>query len=259
MQHKTWKKIAITTLVVIVVLITLGLVNRFRLMRSGNTTGKDSIYIPPTQADLPTPEQNPQVSDTTTSVKPSVLLPVPFTAQAPTANWDELHNEACEEADVIMAAQYFSGNHAATLPASLVETEISKLTTWQKDNFGYYLDITTAEAAQMAEKVYGLKTKIIPNFTEADVKTALSEGKLVIISENGRLLNNPNYKQPGPIHHMLIIKGYDAKGLITNDSGTRNGQSYRYTFKTVYNAAADWVHDKNTTDTSIKAAIIVWK
>ena len=44
-------------------------------------------------------------------VVPSELhLRVPFTPQAPTANWDELHNEACEEASVLMAAAYFNGD-----------------------------------------------------------------------------------------------------------------------------------------------------
>ena len=48
---------------------------------------------------------------TTTSTPPSsptpttdaLNLPIPFTPQAPTGNWDELHNEACEEAGAIMA------------------------------------------------------------------------------------------------------------------------------------------------------------
>jgi hypothetical protein len=158
-----------------------------------------------------------------------------------------------------MADQYFSGNHAAKLPATLVESEISKITRWQKDKFGYNLDTTVDETAQFAESIYNLQTEQIKDFTEDDIKRALSEGKVVLISENGRLLGNPNYKAPGPIHHMLVIKGYDDRGFITNDSGTRNGKDYRYSFTTLQASAADWDHENNTTNTSVKIALVVWK
>lgn len=187
----------------------------------------------------------------------SLLLKVPFTPQAPTANWDELHNEACEEASIIMASQYFAGNTETNLNSNLVEQEISKLTQWQKDNFGYYLDTTVKETAQMVEQVYGLKTELIENFSEADIKEALNKNYLVVISFNGRLLGNPNFKQPGPIHHMLVIKGYNKTGIVTNDPGTRRGLNYNYTFQTLYNAAADWDHSKENVDTSKKVAIII--
>lgn len=216
---------------------------------------------------LPLPayeEQNtePVISrenNTQDPIKSSLLLPVPFSPQAPTANWDELHNEACEEASAFMADAYFKGMKEEKLKPDYAETQITKLTEWEKQNFGYHLDTTSAETVEMIEKVYGLKTRLIENFTENDIKQALSNNQLVAISENGQKLGNPNYKQPGPIHHSILVKGYDAKGFITNDSGTRNGLNYRYDFKTLYDAAADWNHDKKTVDESKKIAIIIWK
>jgi hypothetical protein len=145
------------------------------------------------------------------------------------------------------------------LKADYAETHITKLTEWEKQNFGYHLDTTSAETAEMIEKVYGLKTKLIENFTEKDIKLALSKNQIVTISENGQKLGNPNYKQPGPIHHMILVKGYDDKGFITNDSGTRNGLNYRYSFKTLYDAAADWDHDLKTVNQDKKIAIVIWK
>jgi hypothetical protein len=192
-------------------------------------------------------------------LKPLIALSVPFTPQAPTANWDELHNEACEEASAIMAYAYFSGMTNNTLAPTFVESEIEKLTKWQQETFGYYLDITSVETARMIEEVYGLNTGLIANFTEQQIKQALSENKLVLISTNGRLLGNPNYKQPGPIHHMLVVTGYDEDGFITNDPGTRKGLNYRYDFQTLQKAAADWDHTAHTTDTAIKIAILVSK
>ncbi len=187
-----------------------------------------------------------------------VLLSVPFTSQAPTGNWDEFHNEACEEASALMANEYFRGNRSATLAADEVERGLSALAAWEQSAFGYHLDTTVAETARMIRENYGLTVELKENFSESDLKTALAAGKLVLISTNGRLLGNPYYKQPGPIHHMLVLRGYTVTGdFVTNDPGTRRGQNYPYPFQTLYGAAADWDHARGTTDTSIKIAMIV--
>ncbi len=194
-----------------------------------------------------------------------ILLKAPFTPQAPTANWDQLHNEACEEAAAIMADAYFNNNNdnnnnnRSTLDPKRVEAEIAKLTQWQDEHFGYHLDTTSAETAEMIEKVYGLHTKLITDFSEDDIKAELNQDHLVIISENGRLLGNPNYKRPGPIHHMLLVKGYTTAQLVTNDPGTRKGLSYPYDFSTIYTAAADWSHAAGSVDSGKKIAIVVWE
>ncbi len=196
--------------------------------------------------------------------KTSILLPVPFTPQAPTGNWDILHNEACEEADAYMAGAYFKFPEAQLpAPGTLIAPEdfekaLAILTKWQDEHFGYHLDTTSAETAQMIEGYFALRTRMIENFTANDIKKELSAGNLVVISENGRKLGNPFYKQPGPIHHMLLIKGYDTNGnFITNDSGTKRGLNYFYTFGVLYSAAADWNHEKNTVDQNKKIAIVV--
>ncbi len=200
-------------------------------------------------------------TDSKNSNMPKTLLrKVPFTAQAPTGNWDKLHNEACEEAVLIMANEYFSKNTALQLPAQLVESELSKLTKWQNENFGFHLDTTLKETAKMAQEVYGLKTKILENFSAEDIKLELLNNRLLIIPEAGRLLQNPNYKRPGPIYHMLLIHGYDSDdNFITNDPGTKNGLNYPYTFDTLYNAAADWDHSIANIDQSKKYILVVWK
>ena len=206
-------------------------------------------------SELPTESNSPLAR----TIPNSFLLSVPFTPQAPTANWDELHNEACEEAVAIMAYEYFSENTSTTLDPKQVEARIGLLTDWQQQNLGYNLSITTEETANMIESVYKLKTKIINNFTETDIKQAISEDKLVILPANGRLLNNPYFKSPGPIYHMLIITGYDEQGFITNDPGTKRGYNYRYSFSTLYKASASWIHKIQTTNTDIKNIIIVSK
>jgi hypothetical protein len=186
-------------------------------------------------------------------------LKVPFTPQAPTANWDELHNEACEEASALMSAAYFKGDERAIIPSYEAEREIAKLTEWQKDKLGYHLSIDTAEAVRMIEAVYGLQAEVAQDFDLNTIKRALAEKKLVIAPVNGRLLGNPNFKQPGPIYHMFVITGYTDDKFITNDPGTKRGQDYLYTYETVLNAIGDYDHTKKETDQNTPAIIIVSK
>lgn len=209
--------------------------------------------------DAPLSKENENTNSKSQAEKPlspSLLIKVPFTPQAPTANWDELHNEACEEASVIMAQAYFK--QIKNLPPEVVEDEITKLTSWQTENYGYHLSITTDEVAKMIEGVYTLKTEVLP-MSETTIKRALADNKLVIWPGNGQLIGNPFYKQPGPIYHMLLITGYNESGLITNDPGTKRGQDYQYTFQTLYNAGGTWNHERHEVDLSTKKIIIVSK
>lgn len=194
-----------------------------------------------------------------TASQQSLDLAVPFTAQAPFGVWDLIHNESCEEASALMAADYFSENKSTAIPAADADKDIIDLNNWEVKNFGYSLDTTSQETAQMIQSVYGLKTRLIENFTADDLKQALLAGNLVMISEDGRLLNNPHYKQPGPVHHMLLVRGYNSQGFLVNDPGTRYGNNYFYSFDTLKNAAADWDHPLNTVNQNKKIAIIVSK
>lgn len=199
---------------------------------------------------------NPTDKTQSSALPASLQINVPFTPQAPTANWDELHNEACEEASAIMANAYFKS--IPSLPPDVVEAEITKLTEWQDQNQGYHLDQTTAEAAKMIEAVYGLHTEIVP-FDEQTIKQSLAANQLVIASFNGRLLGNPHFKSPGPIHHMLIFTGYNGDTIVTNDPGTHVGLNYQYDYNTLYAASADWDHSINSVDGTKKLMIIVSK
>lgn len=197
---------------------------------------------------------------TSTPVAPAVLnLPIPFTSQAPTGNWDQVHNEDCEEATSLMANAYLTGNTGAVLPAGQVDTEMNNLNNWEDSHLGYHLDTTAAETAQMIQGYYGLQAKVYNDYTFQDIKDQLNLHHVVILPVNGQIIGNPNYTQPGPIYHMLVIRGYTATGLITNDSGTRRGQNYPYAFDTLHNAGADWDHSTNTIDQTKKVMIVVWK
>ena len=179
----------------------------------------------------------------TVVVKPPVALPlkVPFTTQAPFALWDPLHEEACEEASLLMVYYYRTGQKfSSPLEADM---EIKKLITWEETN-GYKVDLTAKELVAVASGYMKLKTgRVITDPTVEQLKSELNAGRPVIVPAAGRELKNPNFKTPGPIYHMLVLKNYDANGFIVNDPGTRRGENYHYGFKPIMDAMHDWDPD----------------
>jgi uncharacterized protein YvpB len=107
---------------------------------------------------------------------------------------------------------------------------------WEMKNWGAHSDLTAGKTLELAQAVYGLSGKVITNYSVDSIKQSIANGVPVIIPTDGRLLHNPNFRGSGPPYHMIVIKGYDDKGFITNDPGTRNGESYYYPYQTVLDA-----------------------
>jgi hypothetical protein len=140
---------------------------------------------------------------------------------------------------MIMADKYFNQQ---SLNETIMEDELQKLLAWQNEH-GYQLDTTAAETAKILTEYFGLSVRLSRDVTVDRIKYEIAQGNLVIIPAAGRLLNNPNFKAPGPIYHMLVIKGYNSSEFITNDPGTRKGNGYRYSYATILNAIHDWNHE----------------
>lgn len=248
------KPLRIFIVLVIILLIGSGFV-WWRHKSTPNQTG-DLPQAEPYQAPKSDTEKSSS-ADAATDLPDKVLLSVPFTPQAPSANWDELHNEACEEASAVMAEAYFSGDTRETLPAAEVEKKLQKLFDWETDHLGSPLDATAKETATMIQDVYGLSATVKENYTEGDLQAALAQKKLIILPLAGQKLGNPYFKSPGPIYHMIILRGYTGDTFVTNDPGTKHGENYRYSFATLHGAGADWNHDTNSIDANKPLAIIV--
>lgn len=167
----------------------------------------------------------------------SVLIKMPFLVQAPFANWDALHEDACEESSLIMVYHYY--NKTKIDSSQQGEDEIQKIIEYETKN-GYGQSITLSELAIIARKYYNMNSSRIVNASKETIITELNNGKPVIVPAAGKLLDNPNFKNGGPNYHMLVIKGYDKNGFITNDPGTRKGEGFRYTYENLLNAIHDW-------------------
>jgi hypothetical protein len=212
---------------------------------SPSPTPSTTAIVNPSHSPTPTPAASGQH-----------ILEVPFTAQAPTGNWDALHEEMCEEGTLVMAHAWVNG---INLTPAYAESQLQKLAKWGTDNFGTYVDTNARQTAQMGEAVYGLHTRIIDSPSIADIKREIDNGSIVIMGMAGRMLGNPNYTPPGPVYHMILIKGYDATEFITNDDGTRKGNSYHYAYATLMAAAHDWNGDAVTIADSPAVAFVVNK
>jgi len=182
-------------------------------------------------------------------------LDVPFTSQAPGANWDYTHEEACEEATMLMANRYFQGREISGQDDA--EEGIQQIIAWEKENLGFFESTTAEESTRVIKEMLNLKADIISNPGVDEIKRALSEKKLVIVPAAGRQLGNPFYKSPGPLYHFLLIKGYTEKEFITNDAGTKRGANYPYKFETIFSANHDW--NGGDVDAGKKVMILVYK
>lgn len=167
-------------------------------------------------------------------------LSVPFTSQAPHYQWKEMpYKEGCEEAALIILDYYYKGKD---FTPDIADEEIVKMADWQIDNWGGHYDLTATQTALLAEQYLGYKNnEVIYNPTIEMIKEWVYQGIPVIVPTAGRMLNNPYYTPPGPLYHMLVIKGWTENNFITNDPGLfQKGRDYQFPFQTVMNAIHDW-------------------
>lgn len=221
-------------------------------VKNSNDNRKILINQPPSQTttvEIATPPAvDVKIKKPTTTGEVEIIEPgqlpakvdylVPFAPQAPYAVWDELHKEACEEAAMIIAAKYFKKE---PLSPHLMEQAILNLIKWEKEN-GYKIDLTAQEAAKILRDYFGLRAELETEVTVERIKEILAEGKLIIVPAAGRMLKNPYFQRPGPIYHMLVIRGYEENYFITNDPGTKRGEGFKYKYQTLINAVHDWNH-----------------
>lgn len=171
------------------------------------------------------------------------LFDVPFTAQAPFGDWADPHQQdGCEEASALMAVSWARGQ-SFTLSEAL--RQILAASKYEEKTYGSYHDTSADDTVARIYIGYFQfdQAKVVHNVGKEDIKRELLKENLVVVPMNGQKLHNPYYVQPGPIRHMLVVKGYDPnkKEFITNDPGTRHGQSYRYNEDIFEKAILDYV------------------
>lgn len=164
------------------------------------------------------------------------LSTLPFYSQAPLGVWDALHEDACEEAALLMVSYWLKGEHPSiqTHEANLVE-----MVRWEEDR-GYGGSITADQTIKIADQYLGISLRKVELKSGGSIKEVVDSGLPIIILADGKKLHNPHFKNGGPVYHALVILGLRGDTVTTNDPGTRIGQGYEYSVETILGAIADW-------------------
>ncbi|HXK36758.1 MAG TPA: C39 family peptidase [Candidatus Paceibacterota bacterium] len=189
----------------------------------------------PIPSEQPRPTPTPSVAEESETPEPTptprpeagMNLAVPFYAQAPDGDWTLPWQEACEEASAILVDAYWQDD---PLSVDEMKARILALVVWQTERFGSYEHTTAADTAVILREVMGYERVDVKYDVDIDdILAHVRAGRPVIVPLAGRLLGNPYYTAPGPVYHMLVVKGVTDDGkIITNDVGTRHGKDYVY-------------------------------
>src|SRR5882672_9296827 len=91
--------------------------------------GPQISYVTP---DLVPIDINTTAPDTVpVNLPTAVILPVPFTSQAPLNNWAD-RQHTCEEASIVMVDRYLRGDHSgALIDPRTADAAINQITSWK--------------------------------------------------------------------------------------------------------------------------------
>ncbi|USN53310.1 MAG: C39 family peptidase [Candidatus Nomurabacteria bacterium] len=183
---------------------------------------------------------NTAITNTVVTLPDEINLDVPFSSQAPFANWDLPYQEACEETAALMVQRYWEDE---PLTKEDADRSILAIVDFEEQHYGFYQDTTGEETARFIRDLWGYEVEVSTGdaVTALAIKQEIAQGHPIIVLAAGRQLGNPNFTSPGPIYHALVVKGYTKDGhFITNDPGTRNGADYVYEESVLMNAIHDW-------------------
>lgn len=201
----------------------------------------------------------PSISSGSVARGSLILIDVPFTAQAPFANWDdERFQEACEEASILMAMRWVEGRK--TISSIEANAEILKMVEFETARYGEFRDTSAADTARLMRDYFGYQNfEVKTDIGAPDIIAELAKGNIVITPMNGRKLPNPYYTPPGPLKHMMVVRGYDPvrNEFITNDPGTRRGEGFRYRTDVFEAAIQDYPTGNDAPILSVRKPMIV--
>jgi hypothetical protein len=208
-------------------------------------TPTPSIPTTGTAQAAPAPTPKPTTPALSNGLPKEVNLAVPFLLQAPKQNWDQPFGDACEEASEIMLDAFYDGR-VKDYGADEGENVILDVVAFEDATYGHNKDTTSEEVVRTLREHFGYsRVSIKPIASADDIRRELAAGRPVIVPAYGKALLNPNFRNGGPVYHMLVIKGYRTDGSwITNDPGTRRGKDYVYPEKRLMDA----IHDFNGGD-----------
>lgn len=179
-----------------------------------------------------------------------LLIPVPFSSQAPLGSWAQPWQDACEETSVLMAVAWARGFE---LNPRLAAEEILRQVEFEERVIGYHRDTNIKDTARLLKDFYRYENFEIrsQNVTAVSIKEELAAGNLVIVPLAGKMLMRENPYFSSPLHyHMVVIRGFDELrgGFIVNEPGTKRGEAFFYSYSTLMDAIHDWTGSAETVE-----------
>ena len=172
-----------------------------------------------------------------------ILYDVPFTSQAPLGDWkDPRQQNGCEEASALMAIGWARGEKNI-IPFVALQ-EIRAMADFEFEHYGEFRDTSAEDTAKrILGGYFGYSAaEVKKNISAEDIKWELYQGRVVIVPVNGQKLGNKFFTPPGPLEHMVFIRGYDleTKEFVVNDPGTKHGEGFRYSSSVLEEALQDY-------------------
>lgn len=166
-------------------------------------------------------------------------LDMEFHSQAPLGVWDPDHEEFCEESSVLMAINYFENRKMTNAD---FDAELYKMKNGEESVLdGTWESTTVSELKQFIESYFpDYRVEILENITQEHIRQYVAANIPVLLPMSGRTIGNPFYTAPGPVYHVLVIKGYTPTHFITNDVGTKRGKDFFYKTATIMNNIHDY-------------------
>jgi hypothetical protein len=171
----------------------------------------------------------------------AVILPVPWTTQAPLNNWAQ-RQHTCEEASLLMVDRYLHGDHSSTIDPRTADAGINQITAWKPAQ-----DLTVQQVGEVAQKNMGWAYEVLPA-DRLHMKQQLALGRPLIVGVRTHGLGNSHYpgyythfEQAGwSVSHYLVVAGYDQNDTYDlNDPGISAGHGYHITYDQLMHAIDD--------------------
>ncbi len=204
------------------------------------SVGEQVSYVTPDlvpiDLNVSAPADEPPVN-----LPPAVILPVPFTPQAPLGNWAQ-RQHTCEEASLVMVDRYLHGDHSGNLiDPQTAEQAVNQITGWKPA-----VDITSQQVGELAKRYLGWQFKVLPA-DRLNMKKQLALGRPLIVGVRTHGLGNANY--PGyrnhfedpaySVSHYVVVIGYESDNYVLNDPGLTRGKGYHISFDQLMHAIDD--------------------
>lgn len=198
-----------------------------------------------------TPVASPDLSDALVyldsppaPIAQEVILSVPFSSQAPEANWKQPYADACEETAILMIDRFYKGNRENKIEIQEADEAILNILKIKEAEFGPSYDESLTRMDKMVDLINSNWTaEIKESPTLEEIKEELNEGRPIILPV--AYFPNPNYRSPLD-YHVFVLTGYseERNTFIINDPGTQYGDGMEFEIPVVM----EKIHDLNPED-----------